>query len=435
MKKIAVLGTGYVGLVTGTCFADFGNVVVCVDINPKVIETLKQGKSHIFEPGLEELVQKNMSNGKLSFTTDSKKAIHDSEIVFICLPTPCSADGHCDTSYIIKAAKEIGEAINGYKIIVNKSTAPPGTVRDLENEIKKYTQHPFAVASNPEFLKEGSALEDFLKPERVIIGTEDPVAAEVIRELYAPVTLNDNPRMVTKPVSSELIKYASNAFLAAKISFANALAELCEVIGADIKDVVKGMGYDVRINSHFLHAGPGYGGSCFPKDTQALNVFARDRGINLRITEAAEKTNYDHKIYSARKIESMIGDLKGKQIGVWGLAFKANTDDMREAPSLTILSLLLEKGATIYAHDPQSMENAKKILGDRINYCTDMYDVCKGSDGLVILTDWNDYKNPDFALIKQSLAMPRLIDLRNLYYQRRHDLRQQGFLYTGMGTT
>lgn len=433
MKKISILGTGYVGLVTGTCFADVGNLVKCVDINPKIVEKLKQGKSHIYEPGLEELIQKNMSKGRLSFTTNTKQAINDTDIVFICLPTPCTEDGHCNTSYIMNAAKSIGESIDKYKIIVNKSTVPAGTARKLEDEIKKYTNVPFAIASNPEFLKEGTAVKDFMWPDRVVIGTDDSLAGEILSELYDPFTLTKKPKLVMDPESAETVKCASNAFLATKISFINEVAQYCEKVGADVKNVAKGMGADSRIGSDFLHAGPGYGGSCFPKDTQALIADARDRGINLQITEAAESVNHDHKIYSAEKIIATLNGVFGKQIGIWGLAFKGNTDDMREAPSLTILPILLENGAILHAHDPQSIENAKKIFGNKINYCNEMYDVCKGSDALVILTDWNEYKNPDFDLVKSSLRNLFIVDLRNLYYTKRNELSKQ-FKYVGMGT-
>lgn len=444
MKKIAVLGTGYVGLVTGTCFANQGNHVTCIDIDKKKIEMLSTGKVPIYERSLEELVQKNLKNGRLQFTTDAHSALYVAELVFICLPTPSTADGHCDISYLLSAAETIGKAIDGYKIIVNKSTAPPGTMRTLEAEIRKYTSAPFAVASNPEFLQEGSALENFLRPDRIVIGTDDPYAAKVLTDLYVPFTLNNKPIKIVKPESAEEGKLASNAFLATKISFINEVAVRCEEIGADVKEVAWILGSDSRIGDKFLHAGPGYGGSCFPKDLSAMIADSRDRKVPLRIVEAAHRVNAEQKLISAQRIENLVNGAERKKIGVWGLAFKANTDDIREAPALTIITYLLEKGAHVHVHDPQALENTKKYFQSLENTKTDfchnlfyyenMYDACKESNALVILTDWDDYKDPDFALIKQSLVTPRLIDLRNLYYQRRHDLRQQGFLYTGKGT-
>ncbi len=434
MKSIAILGTGYVGLVTGTCFADLGNKVTCIDIIEEKIRMLCQGKSPIYEPGLEELILKNVKHGKLSFTTDADRAIKNSEIVFICLPTPSLPDGHCDTSYVLGAAETIGKAIDNYKIIVNKSTCPPGTARQLENEICKYTSQLFAVATNPEFLKEGSAVIDFMKPDRVVLGTENPSVEKILRQLYEAVTINGHPITVMKRESAEMVKYASNALLAVRISFINEIAESCEHCGADIKEVVDGMTSDPRIGPHFLHAGPGYGGSCFPKDTLALVACSKDMGVSSKITEAAYIVNTEHKLYAAKKIEISIAGLEGKKIGIWGLAFKANTDDIRESPALTIVPYLIERGAHIHANDPQAMENAKRFLSPTVAYHTNLYDVCKGSDVLVLLTEWNDYKDPDFALIKKLMKTPAIVDLRNLYYRKKTDLQSLGFQYTGMGT-
>lgn len=435
MKKIAILGgAGYVGLVSGTCFADFGNIVTCVDIDERKVAMLQSGKSPIFEPGLEELLVKNLGRGQLSFTTDTKTAIQNSELVFICLPTPSTPEGQCDISYLVRVAGDIGKALDGYKIIVNKSTAPPGTARLLEREIRKYTTQPFSVASNPEFLKEGSAVQDFMRPDRVVVGTEDEFVAKVLRELYAPLTINENPIQVVRRESAELGKYGSNAFLAMKVSFINEVAELCDSCGADVKEVARIMGSDSRIGSKFLHAGPGYGGSCFPKDTLGLIRYCQERGLASQVTEAAYNANERHKLFSARKIEEVLGGVAGKHIGVWGLAFKANTDDMRESPALTILPSLHSRGAVLAGHDPQAMENARKLLGDKVAYHTDKYAVCVHSDALVIMTEWNEYRDPDFSLIKRSLKTPTLIDLRNLYYRRRDELVSMGFTYVGMGT-
>lgn len=434
MKKIAILGTGYVGLVTGTCFADLGNKVTCVDIIEEKILLLSRGKSPIYEPGLKEIIEKNMKNGRLSFTTDSYKAIQDAEMIFICLPTPSTQDGHCDTSFVLGAAETIGKAMNNYKIIVNKSTCPSGTARRLQEEIRKYTTVSFAVASNPEFLKEGSAVADFMKPDRIVIGTEEENVAKALHELYEPVTINNHPIIIVKRESAEEGKYACNAFLSTKISFINEEAERCERIGADVKEVADIMASDQRISPHFLHAGPGYGGSCFPKDTLALVADSRDRGMKSCIVEAACGVNSEHKLYTARKIESFAGGVKGKQIGIWGLAFKANTDDIRESPALTIMSYLLERGALLHVHDPKAMDNAKKMLSAGIVYHDLAYDVCKGSDVLVILTEWNDYRNPNFELIKTLMQTPMIADMRNLYYRRRDELKSMGFYYTGMGT-
>lgn len=435
MKRIAILGTGYVGVVTGTCFANSGNHVICVDIDKEKIKNLSAGKSPIFEPGLEELINKNIKNGRLTFTTDAHQALQAAELVFICLPTPSKKDGHCDISYILSAAETIGKSIESYKIIVNKSTAPPGTTKKLEAEIKKYASTPFGVASNPEFLKEGSAVADFLRPDRVVIGTEDPFVAKVLTELYTSFTLNNNPVFIVKPESAEEGKLACNALLATKVSFINEEAVRCELIGADVKEVARILGSDSRIGNKFLHAGPGYGGSCFPKDLVAMITDSKERDVPLRIVEATHLVNTEHKLLCARRIEHTVNGVEGKTIGIWGLAFKSNTDDIREAPALMIITYLLNHGALIRVHDPQAMENAKKYFGNQIIYNDKMYDVCKKSNALVLLTDWDDYKDPDFALIKQSLVTPHLIDLRNLYYQRRHDLRQQGFCYIGMGTS
>jgi len=429
---IAVIGTGYVGLVTGAGLADFGNDVVCVDVDVKKIEALRAGQIPIYEPGLDQLVSKNVIEGRLSFTTDLEESIRGARAIFIAVGTPPKQDGSADLRYVEEVARSIARIMNGPKLIVTKSTVPIGTGRMIERILDEAGKGQLgSVVSNPEFLREGSAIEDFMKPDRVVIGTTDPEAAELMKEIYAPLHSLEIPFVVTNVESSELIKYASNGFLATKITFINEIATVCEKVGANVHDVAVGMGLDSRIGSKFLQAGPGFGGSCFPKDTSAMAEIARRHGYEFQIMEAVLRVNEDVKQRMIGKISEALGDnLKGKTIGVLGLAFKPETDDMRDSPTIPIIKGLQSAGASIRAYDPQAMENARKIFED-ITYCDDPYQTAEGVDALVIATEWNAFRALNLKKIKKLLRQPVVVDLRNVYDPQR--MRAEGFTYSSVG--
>jgi UDPglucose 6-dehydrogenase len=415
--RIAMIGTGYVGLVSGACFSEFGIEVVCVDLDADKIARLEEGIMPIYEPGLEALVANNVGAGRLSFTTDLASAVASSDAVFIAVGTPSRrGDGHADLSYVHAAAAQIAEALDGYTVVVTKSTVPVGTGNDVEEIIAKTRPDAkFDVVSNPEFLREGSAIEDFMRPDRVVIGTDSEEARALMRSLYRPLSLIETPILFTNRETAELIKYATNAFLATKISFINELSNLCEEVGADVRDVSRGMGLDGRIGRKFLHPGPGYGGSCFPKDTLALVRTAQEAGTPIRIVEAVVDINTDRKKAMAdRVIKACGGSVEGKTIAVLGLTFKPNTDDMRESPSLDIVPALQRAGATVQAFDPAGMEEAKKVLQDVV-WCAETYEAIAGSDAAVIVTEWNEFRSLDFERMKSTMKSPILVDLRNIY--------------------
>ncbi|MCB9496968.1 MAG: UDP-glucose/GDP-mannose dehydrogenase family protein [Fibrobacteria bacterium] len=430
--KIAVIGTGYVGLVAGTCFAESGNTVVCVDLNPEKVEALKAGRIPIYEPGLEEMVLRNVNANRLSFTTSTSDAVQASQVIFIAVGTPQDEDGSADLSYVLSAAREIGRAMNGPKVVVDKSTVPVGTSEKVAAAIREVTDHPVSLVSNPEFLKEGNAIEDFLKPDRVVIGTDSEEARQVMVDLYSPFVRTGKPILCMDPRSAEMTKYAANALLATKISFINEIANLCEKLGADVGKVREGIGSDVRIGPHFLFAGIGYGGSCFPKDVSALARTARDVGYDFKILDAVEAANEHQKSVILEKVKAVFGpDLSGRTFGIWGLSFKPKTDDMREAPSLTIIKGLLAAGAKVVAHDPEASHEARRILGDTIRLVDSNYEACTDADALLVLTEWNIYQRPDFDTIKRLLKTPLVIDGRNIYSPER--MKAQGFTYHSIG--
>ncbi|MEM9232977.1 MAG: UDP-glucose/GDP-mannose dehydrogenase family protein, partial [Pseudomonadota bacterium] len=419
--RVAMIGTGYVGLVSGACFSDFGHDVVCVDKDASKIERLEQNVMPIYEPGLDALVVKNVKAGRLAFTTELAKAVPDADAVFIAVGTPSRrGDGHADLSYVYAAAEEIARAITGYTVVVTKSTVPVGTGAEVEAIIQKVRPDlkpgvDFSVASNPEFLREGAAIDDFKRPDRVVVGAQDDKAREVMTELYRPLYINETPIVFTNRVTSELIKYAANAFLATKITFINEMADLCEKVGANVQQVAKGIGLDGRIGAKFLHAGPGYGGSCFPKDTLALVRTAQQHESPVRIVEQVVEINADRKKAMAERIKaSLDGDLTGKTVAILGLTFKPNTDDMRDSPSLDVIPALIEAGATVRAHDPEGTEEAKKLLPDSVIYCDGPYHAMEGSDVAVILTEWESYRALDLGRIKSLLSSPKFVDLRNV---------------------
>lgn len=429
---IAVIGTGYVGLVTGACFAQFGVEVTCVDVDGSKIERLKSGIIPIYEPGLDKIVEKNIADGRLHFTTDIAAAVEDALVVFLAVGTPPQEDGSPDMSYYRQAAKDVAEAINGYKVLVTKSTVPVGTgkwLRQFVGENLKTETH-FGVASNPEFLREGAAIQDFMRPDRVVIGSNEPEAIEVMKELYRPLYLIETPIVITSLEAAELIKYAANAFLATKITFINEIANLCDAIGCDVHDVARGMGMDNRIGRKFLHPGPGYGGSCFPKDTRALTTVADQFGVETRIVDAVIQANELQREAMIPKIEKLVGDLAGKRIGVLGLSFKPETDDMRESPAIDIINSLVGRGATVRAYDPVAMGEAKHVLSN-IEYAEDEYDAIRGADALVIVTEWNQFRALDMDRVKSLLKSPKIADLRNIYEPQ--DMRELGFEYVGVG--
>ena len=431
--RVAVIGAGYVGLVSGACFADFGHNVCCIDKDPRRIEALDRGEMPIYEPGLKEIVTKNMRDGRLSFAEDLAASVKDAAVVLIAVGTPSRrGDGHADLSYVYGVAREIAGSLEGFTVVVTKSTVPVGTGDEVERIIREVNPRAdIAVVSNPEFLREGAAISDFKRPDRIVIGTEDQRAMAVIEELYRPLYLNQAPFVVTGRRTAELIKYASNSFLAMKISFINEMADLCEKVGADIRDVSRGIGLDQRIGAKFLHAGPGYGGSCFPKDTLALIKTAQDKGAPLRIVETVVAVNDQRKRAMGRKIiQACGGDVRGKTIALLGLAFKPNTDDMRDAPALAIVTALQDAGARIRAYDPEGMDNAKALLND-VTYCQDAYDCADGADAVTIVTEWDLFRALDWDRIKGRLKGAILIDLRNIY--RPGEIEARGFTYVSVG--
>lgn len=429
---IAVIGTGYVGLVTGACFAEFGVDVTCVDVDKTKIDKLNNGVIPIYEPGLDQLVEKNVKAGRLHFTTNIGTAVEGAQVVFLAVGTPPKEDGSPDMSFYQQAAKDVAEAMNGYKVLVTKSTVPIGTGKWLKEFVTANlkTKTNFGVASNPEFLREGAAIDDFMRPDRVVIGSNEAEAIEVMKELYRPLYLIETPIVITSLEAAELIKYAANAFLATKITFINEVANLCDAIGCDVHDVARGMGMDNRIGRKFLHPGPGYGGSCFPKDTRALTTVADQFGVETRIVDAVIEANERQRDAMLPKIERLVGDLKGKKIGVLGLSFKPETDDMRESPAIEIVHAMVERGATVRAFDPVAMEEAKHFING-IEYASDEYDAIDGADALVIITEWNQFRALDMEKVKSLLKAPKIADLRNIYEPS--DMREMGFEYIGVG--
>jgi UDPglucose 6-dehydrogenase len=430
--KVCVVGTGYVGLVAGTCFAECGNDVICVDVDERKLALLREGKSPIYEPGLEELLRRNQREGRLSFTDDLAEAVRKSLFCFIAVGTPERADGSADLSAVLAVADAIGRAMDGYRIVVDKSTVPVGTADRVREKIAAVTSHPFDVVSNPEFLKEGAAIEDFMKPDRVVIGSSSEKAIELMRELYAPFVRTENPIFVMDNRSAEMTKYAANALLATRISFMNEVANLCERVGADVNLVRRGVGSDRRIGQHFLFPGIGYGGSCFPKDVQAMIQTAEEYGLDSAMLRAVDAVNDRQKHVLVHKVKAHFGgDVRGRAFAVWGLSFKPRTDDMREAPSLTVVEGLLKAGAQVRVHDPEALAEARRYFGDRVRYCEINYDALEGADALLILTEWNEFRRPDFARMKKLLKQPLVFDGRNLYEPG--EMAEIGFVYHSIG--
>ena len=429
--RIGVVGTGYVGLVVGTCLAENGNAVVCVDTDDGKIAALRRGEVPIYEPGLDEMISRNVAEERLSFSTDVAAAVRASEILFIAVGTPQGEDGSADMTHVLKVAEEIGRSMNGYKIVVNKSTVPVGTARRVRDVVSKLTAHPFSVVSNPEFLKEGAAVDDFLKPDRVVIGTDDARAEAVMRELYAPFVRTGNPILVMDLASAELTKYAANAMLASRISFMNEIANLCDRVGADVGEVRKGIGTDSRIGSSFLFPGIGYGGSCFPKDVKALLLIGEHAGVPLHVVAAVDRVNEAQRVVLVPRIEAHLGGLRGKVVAVWGLAFKPRTDDLREAPALAVVEALLARGASVRVYDPKAVPAARRILGDRVTFCHRSYEAVEGADALVLATEWNEFREPDFPRVRSLMRHPAIFDGRNIYNPQH--LREMGFHYEAVG--
>jgi UDPglucose 6-dehydrogenase len=430
--KIAVVGTGYVGLVTGTCFAETGNTVTCIDIDQEKVKKLQGGKVTIYEPGLEQLFERNIKQDRLSFTTNLKEGIKDAKIIFLALPTPPGEDGSADLKYILKVADDLGPLLSEYTIVIDKSTVPVGTADKVRSRIAANAKVEFDVVSNPEFLREGVAVEDFMKPERVVIGTTSPKARKVMETLYAPFVRQGNPLVFMDERSAELTKYAANAFLATKISFMNEIANLCELLGADVDSVRKGVGTDSRIGKRFLFPGIGYGGSCFPKDVQALAKSASDSSYDFKILRAVMDVNTEQKTKLIPRIKEFFnGNLKGKTIAMWGLSFKPHTDDIREAPALYNIESLLAEGVKIKAHDPESMENVKRIVGDKIEFCATPYDAAEGADAIFIATEWPEFRTPDFDKLASILNGKVIFDGRNLYELTQ--MKELGYVYYSIG--
>jgi len=430
--NIAVVGTGYVGLVTGTCFAESGHTVTCVDKDAAKISLLKAGEVPIYEPGLEELIRRNTAEGRLFFTTDLAGAIAGAKVAFIAVGTPQAHDGSADLTAVRQVAKDIAKAMTGPLIIVNKSTVPVGTASLVTEIARRETKHAVQVVSNPEFLKEGAAIEDFMRPDRVVVGTADAEVAEVMRDLYSPFLRTGKPLLVMDPPSAEMTKYASNALLATKISFMNEIARLCEKVGADVSQVRNGVGADSRIGYPFLFPGVGYGGSCFPKDVRAICTLARQHGGSLRILETVDEVNEEQKRYLVDKVVARFGeDLSGHTFAAWGLSFKPRTDDMREAPSIVIIESLLDRGARVRAHDPEARHAAQAVFGDRIEIVTQPYEALDGASALLLITEWNEFRRPDFARVKSLLRQPVIFDGRNIWPGSK--LVQEGFEYHGIG--
>ena len=429
--KIAVVGTGYVGLVAGACLAENGNDVVCVDKDSAKVRALQRGRIPIYEPGLEELVRRNRAEKRLLFTTDLGKGVRSSQIIFIAVGTPTGEDGSADLRHVLEVARQIGKAMNGYKVVVDKSTVPVGTSEKVRETIRKETSHPFSVVSNPEFLKQGAAIEDFMKPDRVVIGAEDQRAGEIMKELYSPFTRTGAPIMMMDCASAELCKYAANAMLATRISFMNEVANVCEVVGADVDQVRRAVASDRRIGPAFLFPGVGYGGSCFPKDVKAMMKFAASKNYQFEILQAVENVNERQKVRLLGKMKHHYGSLRGKRIAVWGLAFKPKTDDMREAPAVPLIKSLLEAGAAVAAYDPEAVKVARTIFGTAVDLKDKSYDALAGADGLAIVTEWHEFREPDWGRIKKLLKTPVIFDGRNIYNPEH--LRGLGFTYYSMG--
>ncbi len=430
--KIAVIGTGYVGLVTGTCFAETGNQVICVDIDKTKVDKLSSGQITIYEPGLEKLFLRNQRDNRLTFTTSLEDGIKDAQVIFLALPTPPGEDGSADLKYILGVSDELGKILTDYKVIIDKSTVPVGTADKVHAAIAKNAKVGFDVVSNPEFLREGVAVDDFMKPDRVVIGTSSEKAKKILSDLYAPFVRQGNPVIFMDEKSAELTKYAANSFLATKITFMNEIAQLCELLGADVDMVRKGMGSDERIGKRFLFPGIGYGGSCFPKDVQALAKSSTEVNYNFQILDAVMNVNEKQKLHLLPKIKSFFNnDLKGKRIALWGLAFKPNTDDIREAPALYIIDELLKAGATVAAFDPEAMNNVQQLLGDKITFVHSQYDALHGADALVIATEWSEFRTPDFSRISSVLKNKAIFDGRNLFDLKY--MEELGFYYVSIG--
>jgi UDPglucose 6-dehydrogenase len=431
MLNIAVVGTGYVGLVTGTCLAETGNNVICVDIDEEKVNKMRNGVVPIYEPHLDVLFERNIEAGRLTFTTNLEEALEDALIVFLALPTPPGEDGSADLSYVLGVAKDIGMMIKDYKVIVDKSTVPVGTADKVRETIAEYTDMQFDVVSNPEFLREGFAVDDFLKPDRIVVGTRSEKAREIMDNLYRPYVRQGNPVIYMDERSAELTKYAANAFLATKITFMNEVANFCEKVGADVDKVRLGIGSDTRIGRRFLFPGVGYGGSCFPKDVQALARSGNEYGYHFQILDSVMEVNENQKTILVPRMKEYFGDLSGKKIALWGLAFKPDTDDIREAPALYMINELLRAGAEIKAHDPEAMENVRSVVGDKIEYCEDPYDALEDADVLLIATEWSVFRNPDFDKMGSKLRNKVIFDGRNLYDL--NDMKRMGFYYSSIG--
>jgi UDPglucose 6-dehydrogenase len=429
--KLAIVGTGYVGLVAGTCFADNGNQVVCVDNDAAKVRGLKKGNMPIFEPGLEELLRRNAKEKRLTFTTNLPRAVRQADVIFIAVGTPQGEDGSADLQHVLGVARDVAQAMNGYKVVVNKSTVPVGTAERVRKAIRRETTHPFSVVSNPEFLKQGAAVEDFLRPDRVVIGAEDERGRAVMSELYAPFTRTGAPIMLMDCASAELCKYAANAMLALRISFMNEMANVCELVGADVDQVRRAVASDRRIGPSFLFPGVGYGGSCFPKDVRALGHFANAKGYEFSILRAVETVNERQKLRLAEKMTAHFGDLKGRVVAVWGLAFKPRTDDMREAPAIVLIERLLAAGAKVHAYDPEAIPVAKRLFGSRIAFAKHSYDALVGADALALVTEWSEFREPDFARMKKLMRSPVVFDGRNIYNPEH--MRALGFSYYSIG--
>jgi len=429
--KLAVVGTGYVGLVVGACLAENGNEVVCVDNDSKKIRGLKRGKIPIYEPGLNELVDRNQEEQRLRFSTSLNRSVKNAQVIFIAVGTPEGEDGSADLKYVTAVARDLARAMNGYKVVVIKSTVPVGTAARLREVIRRETTYPFSVVSNPEFLKQGAAIDDFMRPDRVVVGAEDPRAVELMQTLYAPFTRTGAPIQLMDCASAELCKYASNAMLATRVSFMNEIANVCELFGADVDKVRHAMASDRRIGPSFLFPGIGYGGSCFPKDVKALVKFSRDEGYRYRILESVESVNASQKLRLVEKMQKHFNSLNGKTIGIWGLSFKPRTDDMREAPAVVIIDALLRKGARVQAYDPEAEATARRIFGDKINYAPHSYDAVKGVDALAVLTEWNEFREPDFARMRSLMRHPVIFDGRNVFDVEH--IRSEGFTYYSIG--
>jgi len=431
MKKIAVIGTGYVGLVTGTCFAETGNQVTCVDIDEQKVEKMRQGIVPIYEPHLDVIFERNIKANRISFTTDLNAAVEDAEIIFLALPTPPGEDGSADLSYVLGVAKSLGKIIKEYKVIVDKSTVPVGTAELVHNAISNETDIPFAVVSNPEFLREGFAVDDFLNPDRVVIGTEDERAKKVMSELYKPFIRDGHPLIIMDEKSAELTKYAANSFLATKITFMNEISNFCEKVGADVDMVRKGIGSDSRIGHKFLYPGIGFGGSCFPKDVSALLKSGKAADYNFEIIDAVLRVNEEQKTSMVDKLLNYYGDLSSYTFALWGLAFKPDTDDIREAPALYIIEKLISHGAKIKAFDPEAMDNVKALLGDKIEFVDNQYQALEGAEALLIATEWGEFRNPDFKKMSETLKTPTIFDGRNIFELER--MENESFYYSSMG--